>query len=42
MRNIHSLYDYFTTVFDKFQYKNKNYDKIIIIIIVLNERGYIL
>ena len=41
MRNIHSLYDYFTTTFDKFQYKNKYYD-IIIIIIVLNERGYIL
>ena len=41
MRNIHSLYDYFTIIFDKFQYKNKYYD-IIIIIIVLNERGYII
>lgn len=23
MRNIHSLYDYFTTIFDKFQYRNE-------------------
>ena len=42
MRNIHSLYDYLQLYSINFNIENKNYDKIIIIIIVLYERGYIL
>ena len=35
MRNIHSLYDYFTTIFDKFQYRNEKKYRLVFIFFVI-------
>ena len=35
MRNIHSLYDYFTTIFDKFQYRNEKKYRLVFIFFII-------
>ena len=42
MRNIHSLYDYFTTIFDKFQYRNgKKYRLVFLFYIITSDNDNI-
>ena len=35
MRNIHSLYDYFTIIFDKFQYRNEKKYRLVFIFYII-------
>ena len=35
MRNIHSLYDYFTIIFDKFQYRNENKYRLVFLFYII-------
>ena len=35
MRNIHSLYDYFTIIFDKFQYRNEKKYKLVFLFYII-------
>ena len=37
MRNIHSLYDYFTTIFDKFQYRNGKKYRLVFFYIITSD-----
>ena len=37
MRNIHSLYDYFTIIFDKFQYRNEKKYRLVFIFLITSD-----